>query len=164
MGLPRKLQNMNVFLDGVSYFGEALEVTLPKLTRKTEEARRGVMVDMGQDAIALEHSYGGLMKGLFDGYGAAAIDAALVRFAGAYDEPATGTVEAVEITVRGRHSEIDPGSAKPGEKSEVKVKTDCVYYKLVLNGEVLVEIDFLNNIELINGEDRLAAHRAAIGL
>jgi hypothetical protein len=69
----------------------------------------------------------------------------------------------VEIVVRGRHSEIDFGSAKAGEDTEFKVKTACSYYKLSINGATVIEIDLLNMVEVIDGTDRLAAQRRAIG-
>lgn len=164
MGLPRTLQNFNAYIDGTSYYGEATEMVLPKLTRKTEDGPNGIKIDLGLEPLELEHTYAGIIKGLFDGFGAAKVDAALIRFVGAYDNPATGEVETVEVVVRGRHTELDTGTAKAGEKSEVKVKTACVYYKLSINSAVVVEIDRLNDIEIINGTDRSAARRAAIGL
>lgn len=36
MGLPRKLKNFNLSVDGTSYLGEATEFTQPKLTMKLE--------------------------------------------------------------------------------------------------------------------------------
>ena len=34
MGLPRKLKNFALFVDGENYMGEVPEVTLPTLTRQ----------------------------------------------------------------------------------------------------------------------------------
>ena len=52
MALPSKLKNMNYFNEGNSYLGQIKTVTLPKLTRKTEDYRGGgmnatVKVDLG---------------------------------------------------------------------------------------------------------------------
>ena len=66
--------------------------------------------------------------------------------------------------MRGRHEEIDHGDAEPGEDTEHKIVTTCSYYKLTVDGRVEAEIDLLNFIETIDGEDRLAEHRKAIGL
>ncbi|MCR1767672.1 phage major tail tube protein, partial [Burkholderia glumae] len=38
------------------------------------------------------------------------------------------------------------------------------YYKLSINGQELIEMDFINMIEKINGNDLLAGLRQAIGL
>lgn len=70
----------------------------------------------------------------------------------------------VEVVVRGRHQEIDMGNAKPGSDTEHKFKMSCSYYKLIVNGREVVEIDIVNMVFKVNGVDRLAAQRAAIGL
>ncbi|BET34742.1 hypothetical protein wCIFem_11920 [Wolbachia pipientis] len=41
--LPKILKNFNVFVDGRGYAGKIDEITLPKLTIKTEEYRAGGM-------------------------------------------------------------------------------------------------------------------------
>ena len=66
--------------------------------------------------------------------------------------------------MRGRHEEIDFGEATPGEDTEHKISTACTYYKLSVDGEVITEIDFLNFVFTVDGEDLLAEHRKAIGL
>ncbi|MEB1416084.1 phage major tail tube protein, partial [Xanthomonas campestris pv. campestris] len=72
-------------------------------------------------------------------------------------------VDAVEVVVRGRHSEIDPGTGKSGDDTEFSVKTSASYYKLTINGTTVIEIDFVNMTEIVNGVDLLAAQRRAIG-
>ncbi|HEM7588918.1 TPA: phage major tail tube protein, partial [Serratia marcescens] len=73
-------------------------------------------------------------------------------------------VTPVEIVVRGRHETIEMGDAQPGEDTEHKITTTCSYYKLVVNGEEVIEIDLLNFVEKVNGKDLLEAQRKAIGL
>ncbi|WP_435605886.1 phage major tail tube protein [Pseudomonas knackmussii] len=88
----------------------------------------------------------------------------LLRFAGAYQRDDTGEVTAVEIVARGRYETIDPGDAKPGENTEHKFTMACTYYKLTVDGQEVIEIDLLNFIEKVDGQDILAAQRKAIGL
>jgi P2 family phage contractile tail tube protein len=169
MALPRKLKNMNLFNDGLSYVGQVSEVTLPGLERKMEEWRAGgmngpVKTDHGQEALSMEWTCGGFMDDAIRQYAITTHDAVLLRFAGAYQRDDTGEVDAVEVEARGRHSKIDMGNAKPGEGSEFKVTSELSYYKLTLNGETLIEIDLINMVEMVNGEDRLADQRRAIGL
>lgn len=168
MALPRKLKNMNLFGDGESFLGQVVEVKLPTLTRSMEEYRGGGMsgpvdIDNGQEKIELESKFGGLMRSVLRQYGATRHDAVQLRFAGAYQRDDTGAVDAVELVVRGRHSEIDAGTGKPGDDTEFTVKTSCSYYKLVINGTTEIEIDFVNMVEIVGGVDRLAAQRRAIG-
>lgn len=169
MGMPAKLKNMNVFNDGASYLGLATEVTLPKLGRSFEEYRAGGMdapikVDMGGTALEMETKLGGIVVHALRQFGSVRHDAVMLRFAGAYQDDATGLVQPVEVVVRGRHEEIDMGGAKPGDGTEHTVKSALSYYKLIVNGRTEIEIDVPNMKMVVDGTDILAAQRAAIGL
>lgn len=171
MGLPSKLKNMNLFNEGSSYLGEIKTVVLPKLGRKTEDYRGGgmngtVKTDMGMsdDGLVLESTFGGLDLLTLRQYGMEKIDGVYMRFTSAYQRDDTGEVDAVEVVVRGRHEEIDGGDSEPGEDTEHKVVTNCVYYKLTVNGKVEIEIDILGFKEVIDGVDRLAKQRNALGI
>lgn len=171
MALPHKLKNMNLFFNGDNWQGKAEEITLPKLTRKLEAYRAGGMngaahVDLGleDDALGMEMTLGGVEAQLYKQWGIAEIDGVPLRFAGAYQRDDTGEVTACEVVVRGRLSEIDPGSAKQGDNTQVKFSFKPTYYRLVWNGADLIEIDVVNMVEKVDGVDRLAEQRAAIGL
>jgi len=171
MALPRKLKNLNLFNDGNSYLGVSRNVTLPPLARKMEGYRGGgmngpVKVDLGMsdDGIQFEWTLGGLDLTVLRQFGVTTADGVLLRFAGAYQRDDTGEVSAVEVVVRGRHEEINLGDAQAGEDTEVGIVTTCSYYKLIVDGNTEIEIDLLNMVETVNGEDRLAAQRSAIGL
>lgn len=171
MALPHKLKNMNLFFNGDNWQGKAEEITLPKLTRKLEAYRAGGMngaahVDLGleDDALGMEMTLGGMEAQLYKQWGIAEIDGVPLRFAGAYQRDDTGEVTACEVVVRGRLSEIDPGNAKQGDNTQVKFSFKPTYYRLVWNGADLIEIDVVNMVEKVDGVDRLAEQRAAIGL
>ncbi|MDL4385841.1 phage major tail tube protein [Citrobacter braakii] len=171
MALPRKLKNMNLFFDGDNWQGLAEEITLPKITRKMEAYRGGGMngaaqIDMGLDdgALDMEVTLGGMEAQIYKQWGVAEIDKVQLRFAGAYQRDDTGDVTACEVVVRGRLSEIDPGSAKQGDNTQVKFSFKPTYYKLVWDGADLIEIDVVNMVEKVDGKDRLAEQRAAVGL
>lgn len=169
MALPGKLKNMNLFREARSMLGEVTEVTLPKLSRKFEGYRAGGMdgevdIDMGGEKLELEFSCGGIVADLLDGFGATTHDADLYRYAGAYQAEDTGQVMPVEVVARGRYQEIDMGNGKPGSDTEHKYKVSCSYYKLIVNGREKVEIDTMGMVFKVNGVDRLAAQRAAIGI
>lgn len=166
--LPRKLKNLNLFGNGQSFLGEVAKVTLPPLTRKTEEYRGGGMnaavdVDMGMEKLELEWGGGGWMPEIIRGFGNPKIAGEQLRFMGAVQRDDTGAVDAVEVVMRGRHTEIGRGESAPGEDTEQTVKTSLVFYAEYWNGIELVYIDVLNTIERIGGVDRLAQQRAAIG-
>ena len=168
MALPRKLKNFNFSVDGTSYLGETVEVTQPKLALKLEAYRAGGMqgevdVNQGIEKLELEFKMGGHEPNLIALFGGS-ISGNLFRFQGAYQRDDTDEVDAVEIVCRGRLSEIDEGSSKAGDDTEHSYKASLTYYKKVVNGKDIVEIDMLNQIFMVDGKDRLAEIRAAMGL
>jgi len=169
MALPKQLKDFNLFGDGENWQGQIPELNIPKLARKAEEYRAGGMdgtveIDLGMEKIEFEWTAGGLIDAIFDGFGAPTLDANQLRFTGAYMRDDTAETVAVEIIVRGRHREIDPGTAKAGNNNQIGVVTSCSYYKLIVDGEDVIEIDVPGYVFKIRGEDRLAAKRTALGL
>ena len=171
MAMPRKLKNFNIFNDANSYQGIAKNITLPALARKMEAYRGGgmngpVKADLGlsDDGIQVEWTLGGWDLLAIRQWGATSASAVALRFTGAVQQDDTGATQAVEVVMRGRHEEIDFGSAEPGGDTEHSITTTCTYYKLTVDGEVLVEIDIFNMVEIVNGEDILADQRAALGI
>lgn len=169
MGLPRKLKNFATFVDGVNYQGETPEVTLPTLSRKMEEYRSGGMngpisIDLGQEKMEAEIKGAGWIRGLLSKWGAGSHDAVLLRFAGAIQSDDTEAVQAVEVVMRGRLSELNPGAEKAGALSERTYKYALSYYKMTIDGNVELEIDLVNLVEIVDGQDRMSAVRSALGM
>lgn len=169
MALPRTLKLMNVFNNGLNFLGVAEEVELPKLAMKIEDYRAGGMIgevgiNLGLEKLELTHKYAGIVPELFTGFASDTIDSQLIRFAGSYQRDDTGEVSAVEIVMRGRHTELDGGNSKAGEKTETSIKSALTYYKMTIDGKEMIEIDMLNSVLNIEGKDRYAKHRAAVGL
>lgn len=171
MALPRKLKHMNLFVDGTNYRGIVEEVTLPKLSRKLEAYRGGGMngsahVDLGleDDALGCEVNFGGIDTEIFKKYAADKVDGILLRFAGSYQQDDTGEAVPVEFIMRGRIKEIDPGNAKQGDNTQMKVSFANSYVKLTINGEEIIELAPLDMIERVDGVDMLEKHKRNIGL
>ena len=66
-----------------------------------------IKVDFGQEGIQLEWTCGGFMRSVLGQYAITKHDGVL-RFAGGYQSEDSTNVDAIEIVIRGRHSEIDP--------------------------------------------------------
>ena len=169
MGLPRKIKNFVLFNEGNSYLGEVDEVTLPKLTRKTEDWQSGGMAgpikaDFGMEGLELEWKAGGVLRDVLTQWGAMKHDAVGLRFAAALQADDSEEIQALEVVVRGRHTELDHGKAKAGDKTEFTVKSALSYYKLSIDNEVLIEIDLVNMVEIVDGIDRLEGVRNALGI
>lgn len=169
MALPKKLKHFNLFGDGNNWQGQIKSLSLPTLARQMEEYRGGGMdapvdIDLGGEKITFQWTTGGLIDAVFDGFGASRLDGHLLRFVGSYQRDDTGDADAVEIVVRGRHQQIEMGDVEAGSDTEHTVTTTCSYYKLLINGEEVIEIDVPGLVFKVRGEDRLAQHRENIGL
>jgi P2 family phage contractile tail tube protein len=158
-----------LFSEGEAFIGEVMEVTLPKLNRKLEEWRGGgmdspVSLDMGGEKLEMESTFGGPMRQILRQFAVTSVAGVGLRFRGAYQNDDTGGYDTIDVTVRGRHEEIDMGAQKLGEKSEFKVKSQLAYYKLEWNGRTEIEIDPINMVLNVDGIDLLAEQRAALGI
>lgn len=171
MAFPKVLKNMNLFNDGNSYQGLVTSITLPKLTRKLENYRGGGMtgaaaIDFGlaDDALQVKWVISGIDEYVLQQWGSST-DVPL-RFCGSLQRDDTGETSSVEVVMRGRHKEFAFSEYKPGESgnTSITVTTQCNYFKLSINEQPLIEVDTLNMVEIVNGVDRLAGQRAAIGL
>lgn len=161
-------KNLNLFVDGRGYAGQIEEFNAPKLTLKTEEWRGGgmdapVKLNMGMEALDTDFtliSYDADVLGLFG-----VAEGSTVPFVAREAlESLDGTLTGVVHTMRGKITEIDPGTSKAGEKVVLKVAMNLTYYKLQHGDKVIHEIDIENMIRVINGVDALAATRGALGM
>ena len=157
MAMPRKLKLMNVFLNGYSYQGVAKSVTLPKLTRKTDDYQGGGMigsaaVDLGLDSGALDTTMvvGGLVQSLLLNY-CGDIDETRFRFAGEYYTDGESLL--VEVELRGRITEMDGGESKQGEDTSVSYTMKNTYYRLTIDDKPMFEFDLLNFIYKKDGKN-----------
>lgn len=169
MAIPKKLRLFTLFVDGENYIGKVPSVTLPKLTRKTEDYQGGGMlgaagVDLGLEAGALDASMivGGVVEELILKWGGD-IDELRLRFVGEIYSGDTSSL--LEVEMRGRITEIDQGEAKQGDDTNHTYAIKNTYYKESVDDKPLLEIDLLNFIYKRNGKslypDRIAS---ALGL
>ena len=146
-----------MFVDGDNYIGKIPSVTLPKITRKTEDYQGGGMlgsaaVDLGLDSGALDASMvvGGMVEELILKWGGD-IDELRTRFVG--EIYSGGTSSLLEVEMRGRITEVDQGEAKQGDDTSHTYALKNTYYKLSVDDKPLLEIDLLNFIYKKNGQN-----------
>lgn len=164
---PEVLKNLNMFLDGRGKAGRIEEFTPPKITHKVEEFRGGGMngpveLDMGLEKLEATFTIKEHVKenaaslGLLDG------QSIPITLRGAVD---TGTaIKGVVLQMRGRAKEMDPGTWKPGEDTPIKFALSLDYYKYLIDGSEVIEIDMINAIYKVNGKDKLEEQRRALGI
>lgn len=160
--LPKILKNFNVYVDGIGYAGKVEEITLPKLTVKTEEYQGAGMsapveIDMGMEKLEMDLTFAEYDKGVFKLFGLTNGSEVALTIRGAIQS--TGNPEAVVINVRGFFKELDFDAWKPAEKAALKCSVACTYYRLTIDNVDLIEVDPINMIRNVNGADQLSAVR-----
>ncbi len=165
--LPKILKNFSAFVDGRGYAGRVDEITLPKLSIKTEEYRGGGMdvpidIDLGMEKLEAEITFSEYDPELFRLFGI--MDNSTVNFTLRGGLQGTGDAAPVVINLRGKIKELDSGSWKAGDKATLKCMIAIFYYKLTIDRRELIEIDAENMIRKINGVDQLSSMRQALGV
>ncbi len=163
--LPKILKNFNLFVDGRGYAGRVDEITLPKLTVKTEDYQGAGMsapveIDLGMEKLEMDMTFSEYDVELFKLFGLT--NGAEVAFTVRGALEGNGETLPVVINARGYFKEIDFDSWKPSEKASLKCSVACNYYKLTINGVELIEIDPVNMVQNVNGSDQLSEVRQAL--
>jgi Bacteriophage tail tube protein len=73
------------------------------------------------------------------------------------------TADAWVVTIGGRWSVTNMADLKPGSDVPLKLTLAVDYYRLVKDGEELVELDLEAGKRIIGGVDELAGQRVAMG-
>ena len=163
--LPKILKNFNVYVDGRGYAGRVDEITLPKLTIKTDEYQGAGMsapveIDLGMEKLEMDMTFSEYDQELFKLFGLTNGSEFALTIRGALQ--GSGDTSPVVINVRGYFKEMDFDSWKPAEKASLKCSVACNYYKLTIDGAELIEVDPVNMIRNVNGVDQLSELRQAL--
>ena len=169
--IPKILKNFNLYFgdDDPRYAGKC-SITLPTLTIKREDYRAGgmdapVAIDMGMDAIDIDFVLKEYEKTALSFFGVAAINEKMPKLtAKGAMQGDDGGVLPVVITATGTLVETNLGAWEAGTITENSFKLNCHTFFMEIDGEPIYEIDFVNMIRKIGGEDQLEAIRDAIGL
>ncbi|MEJ1412791.1 MAG: phage major tail tube protein [Candidatus Sedimenticola sp. (ex Thyasira tokunagai)] len=170
MAMPKKIKSFNMFIEGEGFAGRVDEVTLPKLSRKMEGFRGGGMnaevdIDQGMEKLETEINLGEIPRSVLNQFGVCDAAGVKMRFrAASQSDSGDCAVDTTEVVMMGRFKEIDPGSVKSGDDTQLKLNATLAYYRYSVDGEDVIEIDVLNMIEKVDGVDRLKEQRDAIGL
>jgi hypothetical protein len=162
------LKNLNLFVDGRGYAGQIQDYTPPVLTVQTEDWRGGGMdtpeaLDMGMEALEASFNLISYDRDILNQFGVAEGNEIPLNARGAL-ESVDGTVKQVIHKMRGKITSIDSGTWQPGQISPMQVTMRLNYYSLEHDGQTVHEIDTRRMIRIINGTDRLAEIREALGV
>ncbi|NBR48801.1 phage major tail tube protein [bacterium] len=162
------LKNFNLYVDGRGFAGVCDELQLPTLGLVVEDFRAGgmdasVAVEMGQEKMEASFTLSGYEENVLNLWGVGQGQTVPLVARGAL-ESLDGSVTPVVVYMTGTIRTVEPGAWKAGEKSTLKFAMDLRSYKYTQAGRTINEIDIPNMIRVVNGTDRLAAQRNALGI
>jgi P2 family phage contractile tail tube protein len=166
--IPRVLKNFSLFVDGRGLAGTVSTLTLPTLTTKMEEFRGGGMdapvdIDMGMEKLETSFELFDYDENILSLYGLADGAATQVTARGALRRDGEPAVPMV-VNMTGVLKEMDPGDWVAGDQTSMTMSMSLRYLKMTIGSRVAVEIDKVNMIRRINGQDQLETIRTAIGV
>lgn len=168
--IPEKVVNYNVYDDTEKLVGVTGEVTLPNLEAMTETiSGAGILGEYDSTtpghfgAMTIEIAFRTLFQKSFS----------LMRYRGkslvlraaqqSYDM-SNGQVShrGLKITIKGHPKGLDLGKLAVGGATESKNAIEVMYLKVEENGKVMLELDKLNFIFKVDGEDVLKTIKSLI--
>lgn len=164
MKIPQVINRFNMYKAGNKLIGFTGEVELPTVSMLTDSLEgAGTGGNMDVPVIGLTENmevkipYMAVTKDMMSMANPNQSADLTIRGAIQGTDPATGKIAytSMAIAFRGTVKEIAPGTIKAGAKMESSVTLTLSYYKIVLDNETVLEIDKLNGIFVVNGEDVL---------
>ncbi len=166
-----KVYNANIYLNGENLVGQAKELDLPKIKPKFADVQGLGLYGEAEVPIGLEKMEARIM-----------MNSVYPEFIKAVSNPKKANVLIARSTItqygqdgviedlplkaelRGFFKESDTGKFKKAEGVEAEATMSVIYYKLEVNGQVLVEIDVFNNIYKVDGENILQDFKNNLGV
>lgn len=160
MLIPEKVVNFNVYDKGEKLVGLSSEVTLPNLENMTETVSgAGIMGEYDSPtighfgAISVDITFRTIYEknfSLLDPRGKTLI----LRGSQQFNDSNKGLINrALKITMRGFPKGIDLGKMGIGTPTDTKIPLELTYIKIEEDNKILLEVDKINFIYIINGED-----------
>lgn len=163
--LPKIIKDAALSVEGVGYAGIIDNIEWPKLARKVEEYRAGGMfgpidIDLGQEKMELAFEAAEHTAEMIAAYGVCGVAGVKFRINASAESEMNCDSHGIEAMMTGRIREIDLGSHKPCELQKTKYTVSLATFKYAIDGSVLFDLDFPNNIYIVNGIDLLEKRRA----
>lgn len=162
------LKNLNLYIDGRGHAGQIDEYSPPDLTLMTEDYRAGgmdapVAIEMGMEPLEASFILIARDRAAITTFGVRQGESVPVTVRGAL-ESFDGTIKPVVHRLRGLITSLQPGTWAAGQKPALTFTIRPVYYQETIDGVVTHEIDLENMVRIVDGVDRLAETRTALGL
>lgn len=165
-----RLTNANLYINGASFLGRAEEATLPDIKVKQTEHKGLGMVGTLELPAGLEKMEAKFkMTSLYPevvgvaGNPYATVSIQVRSNLETWQGQGLASQVPVVVYLSGRFTNLPLGGYKAKDNAEFELNMSVTAAKLVVNGQELYEVDVLNNIHKVNGNDLLAVYRANIG-
>lgn len=165
-----KVFNARVYIDGVDFIAKAEEVDLPKVKFKFADTKALGIYAESELPTGIDKLESRIKFNTIDPeFVALAADPFTMRTVIVRAPYQVWTQQGVMKTaplkaeMRGFFKEFDTGKLKGRDTAEAEATLSVIYYKLEVDGKEIVEIDTLNNIYKVEGQDKLTEYRQSIG-
>lgn len=168
----KRLQEANVYLNGNSLLGQTSEIKLPEVVHKYSDHKALGLVGelelwsslqkMNAD-FTFNSYYPDTMALCADPFTACDLQ---VRSSLRTYGPGGGVTSEVPVVafLKGTWIQSATGSFKQGDPSDIPTKMSVKYFRLVVDGREILEVDVLANIFKVGGNDLLAQYRQNLGI
>lgn len=165
-----RLTNCNIYMDGNSLLGRAEEINLPEIKSKMAEHKALGMIGAIETPSGFEKLEGKIKWSAL--YPAVLLKAAnpfssvQLQVRGSletYGQTGRTEQKPVVVSLTLTFKKFPAGNFKQHDNVEAETDFACSYMKQTIGGQDIVEIDVLENIYKVGGQDLMAEYNANIG-
>ncbi len=168
--VPEKVTDANAYLDGVRMIGTGASFDLPEINMKTSTISGGGIsgeIDsptIGQfESMEQSVSFNTLYSSAMDMLSPKkTVDLTFRAAQQVYDKNGGYNFKGLRVVEKGRVKKFKPGKIEKSEGMEAEVTIELTYILIEVDGTTVLEIDKLNSVYKVNGEDMLAEVNALI--
>lgn len=168
--VPEKINEYNVYTNGTKMIGLTEDVSLPEINMKTDTVEGpGIKGEIDSPTIGQFESMPATLKfrtlysSAPDLMDPTATQNITLRAAQQVLDRTSGyAFKSLRIVLGGRTKSFNPGTVQRGESMDAELVIEVTYYLIEVDGQVVVEIDKLNDVYKVNGKDLLAEINAMI--
>lgn len=168
--VPEKISEANAYLDGTRMIGTGASADLPEINMKTSTISGGGIngeIDsptIGQfEKLEQTVKFNVLFSSAMDMLSPKkTVDITFRAAQQVYDKSGGYAHKGLRVVEKGRVKSFKPGKIEKSETMDAEVTLELTYILIEVDGKSLLEIDKLNSVYKVNGEDMLAEINALV--
>ncbi len=168
--VPEKISEANAYLDGTRMIGTGASADLPEINMKTSTISGGGIngeIDsptIGQfEKLEQTVKFNVLFSSAMDMLSPKkTVDITFRAAQQVYDKSGGYAFKGLRVVEKGRVKSFKPGKIEKSETMDAEITLELTYILIEVDGKSLLEIDKLNSVYKVNGEDMLAEINALV--